>query len=53
MLLWLSIVCVVSYLCVCLCLTVLVNSFLNEFAISVGEVIVFSLKLFFLCYFVC
>ena len=32
---------------VCFCLTVLVNCFLNEFAISVGEVIVFSLKVFF------
>ena len=41
-------ICVFSYLCVCVvCLTVLVNCLLNAFAVCVGEVNVFSLKVFF------
>ena len=43
-LLWLSAVYVFSYLCICLCFTVLVNRLLNAFAICVCEVNVFSLK---------
>ena len=48
MLLWLSLVCVIPYLCV-VCLTVLANCLLNAFDVCVGEVVVFYWK--FLCYF--
>ena len=47
MLLWLFVVSVFSYLCVCLCMcdllyTVLVNCLFNVFAICVGDVIFFE-----------